>query len=102
VIGAERQESWAMPNIEKSDKKTTLIFVVNGLEVVLDHLNVSNPLHAARDKALAQSNNTARPAADWQIKDEGGNTLDPSRRIESYGFKPGTKLFLSLAVGAGG
>jgi hypothetical protein len=89
-----------MPN--KADNKTTLIFVVNGLEVVLDQLNVSNPLHAAREKALAQSKNTARPPADWQIKDENGNTLDPTRRIESYGFPPGTKLFLSLGVGAGG
>lgn len=86
----------------KSDNKTSLIFVVNGFEIVLDHLNVNEPLHAAMTKALAESKNTGRPPADWQIKDERGNPLDPDRRLESYAFRPGTKLFLSLGVGAGG
>lgn len=81
---------------------TALIFVVNGTEVVLDHLNVNEPLHAARNQALAKSSNTGRPPADWAIKDEKGNTLDADRRIDSYAFPPGTKLFLSLGVGAGG
>lgn len=88
-----------MPN---TDNSTTLIFVVNGAEVLLDHLNVKEPLHATRNQALAKSNNTGRPPSDWQIKDERGNTLDPDRRIESYAFPPGTKLYLSLGVGAGG
>ncbi len=86
----------------KSDNKTSITFVVNGLEIVLDHLNVNEPLHAAMSRALAETKNTARPAADWQLKDDRGNTLDPTRRIESYGFPPGTKLFLTLGVGAGG
>jgi hypothetical protein len=34
----------------KPDNSTTLIFVVNGAEVVLDHLNVNEPLHAARNQ----------------------------------------------------
>ncbi len=86
----------------KADNATTLIFIVNGSEVVLDHLNVNEPLHAARNQALAKSKNTGRPPADWQIKDERGNALDPDRPIESFAFPPGTKLFLSLGVGAGG
>ncbi len=88
--------------MSKPDNKTSLIFVVNGLEVVLDHLNVNEPLKAAVNKALAESKNTGRPPADWQVKDERGNSLDQDRRIESYAFPPGTKLFLTLGVGAGG
>lgn len=88
--------------MSKPDNSTALIFVVNGIEVVLDHLNLNEPLHAARNQALAKSSNTGRPPADWAIKDERGNTLDPDRRIDSYSFRPGTRLFLSLGVGAGG
>jgi hypothetical protein len=84
------------------DNKTSLTFIVNGAEVVLDHLNLSEPLHAARNRALAESKNTGRPPSDWQIKDQSGNALDPDKRIESYSFPRGTKLWLSLGVGAGG
>lgn len=83
-----------------ADKHTSLVFIVNGTEVALDHLGLSEPLRAARNKALAESKNTGRPPDDWQIKDAAGNQLDPDRRLDT--LPPGTKLFLTLGVGAGG
>jgi hypothetical protein len=79
-----------------------LVFVVNGREVVLDDVNPNWPLHAAREKAIARSHSTGRPPNDWEIRDEADHVLDPSRTIESYAFKSGTKLLLSLGMGAGG
>jgi len=47
--------------------------------------------------------NTGRPPSEWQ----GGGTLtvvllETQRKLKDFGFTNGTRLFLSLAVGAGG
>lgn len=86
----------------KENNFIDLVFVVNGEDVDLDKLNVHEPLHAARNKALAESHNTGRSPDEWEIRTEAGVLLDPNSKIESLGLKPGTKLFLSLGVGAGG
>ncbi len=87
----------------KENNFIDIVFVVAGEDVVLDKLNIHEPLNAARSKALAQSgNDTSRPHKDWEIRTESGVLLNPTDKLESLGLKPGTKLFLSLAVGAGG
>jgi hypothetical protein len=88
--------------MSKEDNFIPLIFVVNGEEVELNRLNVHEPLDAARSKALAQSGNTGRPHKEWEIRTESGMVLDPTMKLENLGLQPGTRLYLSLAVGAGG
>jgi Protein of Unknown function (DUF2604) len=83
------------------DQKVTLVFIINGASYSID-TNVHPPLKEAVSRALAESGNTGRPASDWQVRDANGNSLDPDRKISDFGFSNGTKLFLNLAVGAGG
>lgn len=79
-----------------------LMFIVNGEDVPVE-VNPNQPLHVARSKALAQSHNTGRPHDEWEVRDITGSLIvDLSRPIESYGFGPDTRLFLTLRVGAGG
>jgi hypothetical protein len=86
----------------KENNFIDLVFVVNGEDVDMPKLNIHEPLHAARNKALADSGNTGRPPAEWEIRTEAGVLLNPDAKLESLGLKPGTRLFLTLAVGAGG
>jgi hypothetical protein len=79
----------------------SIVFIVNGQDVPLE-VNPHEPLHAARNQALAKSHNTGRPPDEWEIRDERGNLLDPGARIESFNFGSGVRLFLTLRVGAGG
>ena len=52
--------------------------------------------------ALETSGNLARSYEEWQIRDANGVLLETNRSIADFNFKPGARLFLSLAVGAGG
>jgi len=88
----------AMPD---KDKKVTIVFVINGEDVTVEQ-NENAPLKAARDKALEQSGNTGRPFDEWEIRNEQGELLDPTAKIETFGFTDGVRLFLNLMVGAGG
>ena len=47
--------------------KISLIFIVNGVDVVID-ANVHEPLKVARDKALKDSNNTGRNMDEWEVQ----------------------------------
>lgn len=83
------------------DNKVSIIFILNGEDVPVS-MPVSAPLHAAVERALEQTQNTARPGQDWEVRDAGGALLDQSRKLEEYRFENGVRLFLNLAVGAGG
>ena len=85
----------------QSDNKVTIAFVINGVTVSIE-TNTHPPLREAITRALSESGNTGRPSAEWQVRDANGVLLDPDRRISDFGFSSGTRLFLSLAVGAGG
>jgi hypothetical protein len=78
-----------------------LIFVVNGEDTPV-RFNVKEPLHAARNKALADSGNTGRPPNEWEVRNEAGVLLEANAKLESLGLQSGTRLFLSLGVGGGG
>jgi hypothetical protein len=86
-----------MPSINK----ITLIFIVNGVDVRVEE-NVHEPIKVARDHALQDSNNTGRPFDEWEIHNDAGQALDPSKKIGELGLIDGTRLFLNLKVGAGG
>ena len=78
-----------------------LTFIINGANFSLE-TNVNAPLKEAVARALAESGNTGRPASEWQVRDTNGVLLEIDRKIEDFHFANGTRLFLTLAVGAGG
>ncbi len=82
-------------------KKLTLTIVVNGQPTSLE-ANEEEPLGALIPRALEQTGNTGQPPDQWELRDAAGEVLDPRRKVESYGFAPGTTLFLNLRAGIGG
>jgi len=81
--------------------KIRLVFVINGEDVPVE-TSVHAPLLVAVEHALKESDNTGRPATEWEVRDSRGVLLEMSRKVGDFGFKPGDRLFLSLRVGAGG
>ncbi len=84
-----------------ADQKVQLVFIINGADFPLE-TNINAPLKEAVSRALAESGNSGRPASEWQVRDSAGVLLEIDRKIRDFGFSNGTRLFLSLAVGAGG
>lgn len=84
-----------------SKNKITLIFIINGVDVSIE-ANINQPLKAARNQALETSDNTGRPPDEWEIHNIDGQALDADGKIEDLGLVDGTRLLLSLKVGAGG
>ena len=76
-------------------KSIVLIFTINGEDTEIK-ANTNQPLSAARNKALAKSDNTGRPFDDWEIRDQDGVLLPPEKKIHEFNFEDGQKLFLSL------
>lgn len=84
-----------------NNNKIELIFVINGVNFPLE-VNINEPLGAAVARALGESGNSGRPPSEWQVRDSNGVLLETQRHVKEFGFINGTRLFLSLAVGAGG
>jgi hypothetical protein len=87
--------------VAQGDHKIELIFIINGANFTLG-TNVNPPLKEAVARVLSESGNTGRPPSEWQVRDTAGVLLEMERKIKDFGFINGTRLFLSLAVGAGG
>lgn len=85
----------------QDDHKINLIFIINGANFNVE-TNVNAPLSEAVGRALSGSGNTGRPVSEWQVRDSNGMLLQTDLKIEDFRFSSGTRLFLSLAVGAGG
>lgn len=83
------------------DQKIQLIFIINGANFPLE-VDLNETLESAVARALAESGNTGRPPSEWQVRDSNGVLLETQRKLKDFGFSNGTRLFLSLAVGAGG
>ena len=83
------------------EQKITPIFIINGENFPIN-TNINAPIAAAAERALAASGNNARPLSEWQLRDSNGVLIDMTRKVEDLGLKNGTRLFLSLRVGAGG
>lgn len=80
----------------------TLIFVINGEDHAVEE-DQHVPLRAVRNRALAESKNTGRPPDEWEVRTEqGGQLLDPERKIMELGLTSGTRLLLTLKMGGGG
>ena len=80
------------------------IFIIDGEEFLVS-INEGAALSAARERALKVSHNTGRTAAEWEIREETGTLLDPTRTIKDYQFSDNdgyVRLFLSLRAGVGG
>jgi Protein of Unknown function (DUF2604) len=86
---------------KRHENKIQLVFIINGANFPLE-VNVHETLSSAVARALAESGNTGRPPSEWQVRDASGVLLETQRQIKDFGFSNGTRLFLSLAVGAGG
>lgn len=83
------------------DPHISITVVVNG-EPTTIQANPNSPLHTLVEKALQATGNVGQPPENWEIRDAGGNILDVARKIESFDFPAGIKLFLSLKAGIGG
>jgi hypothetical protein len=87
--------------VADADRKITLIFIINGENFPVK-TNVEAHLGGAVDRALSESKNTGRPPSEWEVRDASGVLLEIGRKIRDLGLKDGSRLFLSLRVGAGG
>ena len=85
----------------KDDQKITIVYVINGEEWPTE-ANLAQPLHASVQHALATSRNTGRDPSEWEVRDARGVALEKGRKVGELDLTDGVKLFLSLAVGAGG
>jgi Protein of Unknown function (DUF2604) len=82
-------------------QKLTLVFVINGQEVS-EIVNVHAPLVTAVHKALTDTGNTGRPFDEWETRDASGALVETNRKVSELQLANGTRLFVSLKVGAGG
>jgi hypothetical protein len=79
----------------------TLIFIINGQDYPT-HVDPRLPLSIGVQRVLQESGNTGRPADEWEVRDAAGVLLETNRSPHELGLHDGTRLFLSLKVGAGG
>lgn len=92
---AQSDESKSKPNELK------LKVVVNGQPVELSG-NLNAPLRTVINKALEVSGNSGQPVENWELRDAGGQVLDPARKLEDFQFATDVTLFLNLKAGVGG
>lgn len=90
-----------MPGKHDKEHKIRLIFIINGQDFAVD-ANAHAPLLEAVRRALVESGNQGRPAEEWEVRNVSGVLLDKSKTPVELGLVDGTRLFLSLRVGAGG
>jgi hypothetical protein len=86
---------------DKPQKKSVITVVVNGKSTQIE-ANDNAPLQSIVGKALANTGNTGQEKESWELRDEGGNCLDLSKKIEEFGFPEGVTLFLNVKAGVGG
>jgi len=88
--------------VTPDEHEITLIFIINGENFPVE-TNVHALLIVAVERALVLSGNTGRrDPREWEVRDSAGVLLEVDRSMEHLGLKNGTRLFLSLRVGAGG
>ena len=90
-----------MPDGKHEEHQVRLIFIINGQSFPVEASRDAPLLEAVR-RALTESGNTARPAEEWEVRDIQGVLLPKNRTPEELKLHDGTRLFLSLQVGAGG
>lgn len=83
------------------ENKITITFLINGDPTAVS-ANVHQPLHVARDKALRDSGNIARPFDEWEVRTKEGKLLLPEQQLVALGIAHDVTLYLQLGAGAGG
>jgi len=78
-----------------------LHIIINGA-ITVTPTRKKDRLSTVLNRALKLSGNTRRPAREWQMRDVNGVLLETQRDLADFKFESKTRLFLSLAVGAGG
>ncbi|CDX14886.1 hypothetical protein MPLB_1490078 [Mesorhizobium sp. ORS 3324] len=73
-------------------RKIDLTVVVNGQATEVE-ANPNQPLQVVRTKALENTQNIARPAENWEFKDEAGIRLDVNKKVGEFGFANGRHPF---------
>jgi hypothetical protein len=96
-----RVESTATREPPQAARVFHLQFVSNGEEVDVD-CSQDEQMTDVVQRALSLSDNTGRPASDWEIRNRVGVLLEQRRSVRDLGFKSGERVFLSLSVGFGG
>jgi hypothetical protein len=86
-----------VPNPNEVD----LTIIVNGQPIPIE-ANIHQPLHAVIEQVLNKSGNSGQPIDNWELRDAGGQILDPARTVGEYHFTSGVNLFLNLKAGVGG
>jgi hypothetical protein len=90
-----------VPKAAHGEQRVRLIFIINGQDVSIE-TDATAPLAAAVQEALIKSGNTSRPPNEWEVRDIKGVLLPQNRTPRELDLHSGTRLFLSLQVGAGG
>jgi hypothetical protein len=87
--------------VDEMAEKIALQIIVNGTPALVE-ANPHAALQSVVGRALELTSNTGQPEQNWEIRDGAGNALDLGAKIDSFGFAPGTRLFLNLKAGVGG
>jgi len=82
----------------KQQNLIDLIFVINGKEVVIDKVNVEQPLKVSVEKALGEN---SRPPSDYDALYDNAS-LDINQSIEANKLPDRATIYLSLRGGKGG
>ncbi len=94
-----------MTATEQADKDACAVqvkFVVNGepIEVAVDP---EAPLSTAVQQVLRQSNNTGRPFADWELRDDRGQLLATDHSFAEHAWlTENNYLYVTIRIGVGG
>jgi hypothetical protein len=83
------------------DKKLEITVVVNGQPAMVE-AEESQPLESIIPKALEETGNSGQPPSNWELRDAAGEILDVQKKILTFQFTSGVRLFLNLKAGVGG
>jgi hypothetical protein len=86
--------------MNEKEQLITLNFRIQNETIVVEKVNVNQPLSVAVRKAL-KDHNEARPIEDW-IVSFNGNQLDISQKVKDLNLADGNTLKLTLKDGGGG
>jgi hypothetical protein len=90
-----------MPNKNDIELNIVLNIVVNGRPEKVK-TNTEQTVRSLMEVALAQSGNSGQPIDNWELREPGGQILDPNQTVGHYNLQPGATLFLNLKAGIGG
>jgi len=88
---------------EKEEKQLNLIslkFSVTGNPIMIDNVNINQPLLVSVQKALEKAGNT-RPVEDYEVL-YNNVILDINQKVETFGLLESAVLMVSLKTGQGG